>query len=310
MATAQEFVAMAASQIGYKENPANSNNTKYGVWYPMNYEPWCDMFVSWCGNQIGAQDIVGKFAYCPYHVNWFKQKGWWLDREAQPQPGDVIFFANKGVACHVGIVERRNGSTSVTTIEGNTSVSSNDNGGAVMRRERTYGSVGSSWYILGFGRPKWEQPKPEPVILHNVRTDNFSQSDTSQLWWMRNNPPEDGKEIALRNASNRLWLSDPNSSTQEGTAAQVWGGTEDNADPRDPQIFIVRKTDHPGVFKLIPKVAPELALDVNGGDPNPHAKVQFWHEHDSRAQEFFFYKVEEGLYRIVNTAGMKVLGLY
>lgn len=160
-ASAADFVAKAASQIGVKENPANSNNTKYGEWYGMNYEPWCDMFVSWCADQIGALNIVGKYAYCPYHVDYFKKKGWWLDREEKPQPGDVIFFANKGTACHVGIVERRNGTKSVTTIEGNTSTSSNDNGGAVMRRERSYGSVGSSWYILGFGRPKWPaQPLP------------------------------------------------------------------------------------------------------------------------------------------------------
>lgn len=158
-ATATDFVAKAASQIGVKESPANSNNTKYGQWYGMNYEPWCDMFVSWCADQIGALDLVGKYAYCPYHVDYFKKKGWWLDREEKPQPGDLIFFANEGVACHVGIVERRNGTVSVTTIEGNTSTSSNDNGGAVMRRERKYGTVGSKWYILGFGRPKWpEQP--------------------------------------------------------------------------------------------------------------------------------------------------------
>lgn len=167
MATAYEFVAKAASQIGVKESPANSNNTKYGQWYGMNYEPWCDMFVSWCANEIGALDIVGKFAYCPYHVDYFKKKGWWLDREAQPQPGDVIFFANKGVACHVGIVESRNGSTSVTTIEGNTSTSSNDNGGAVMRRNRTYGQVGSSWYILGFGRPQWGSASSVPSTPSN-----------------------------------------------------------------------------------------------------------------------------------------------
>lgn len=176
MATAYEFVAKAASQIGVKESPANSNNTKYGQWYGMNYQPWCDMFVSWCANEIGALDLVGKYAYCPYHVDYFKRKGWWLDREAQPQPGDVIFFANKppndpNAACHVGIVESRNGSSSVTTIEGNTSLSNNDNGGAVMRRNRTYGQVGSSWYILGFGRPQWgsaSEPSKPASDISNV----------------------------------------------------------------------------------------------------------------------------------------------
>lgn len=156
MATAADFVRVAASQIGTKESPANSNHTKYGEWYGLDYNPWCDMFVSWCADQIGASGIVGKFAYCPSHVNFAKQQGRWLDREEKPQPGDVIFFSNGSRACHVGIVERRNGTSSVTTIEGNTSVSSNDNGGAVMRRTRSYGSVGSSWYIMGFFRPAWD----------------------------------------------------------------------------------------------------------------------------------------------------------
>lgn len=155
MASAKELLAKAVSQIGYKESPSGSNNTKYGKWYGLNYNPWCDMFVSWCADKIGAGNIIGKYAYCPSHVNYFKKKGWWLDREEKPQPGDIIFFSNGSRACHVGIVEKRNGSKSVTTIEGNTSVTSNDNGGAVMRRTRTYGTVGSSWYIMGFARPNY-----------------------------------------------------------------------------------------------------------------------------------------------------------
>ena len=134
MANANDFVAVAASQIGVKENPAGSNHVKYGEWYGLDYNPWCDMFVSWCADQVGALGIVGKFAYCPSHVNYAKKLGRWLDREEKPQKGDIVFFANGSRACHVGIVESRNGSASVTTIEGNTSVSSNDNGGAGKAR--------------------------------------------------------------------------------------------------------------------------------------------------------------------------------
>lgn len=157
MPTARQILEIAASQIGYSENPPNSNKTKYGAWYGMDYQPWCDMFVSWVGAQANATDIVGKFAYCPYHVNWFKNRGQWHGRDVTPQPGDVIFFANKsGVACHIGFVERVEGST-IYTIEGNTSVGNNANGGEVMRRARTLGSIGSSWYVLGYGRPAYDK---------------------------------------------------------------------------------------------------------------------------------------------------------
>lgn len=148
------ILSVAQSQIGIKESPAGSNRVKYSSWYGL-VGPWCDMFVSWCANQAGVGNVVGKYAYCPSHVNYFKSKGWWHDAEYKPQPGDIIFFASRGVACHVGIVERRNGSYSVTTIEGNTSVSSNDNGGAVMRRVRTYGNPRGSWGILGFAHPPY-----------------------------------------------------------------------------------------------------------------------------------------------------------
>lgn len=153
MATVQKILDLARSQIGVKESPANSNRQKYGEWYGMNGEPWCDMFISWLGDQVGQTDI-GKFAYCPYHVNHFKSKGLWIGR-VRPEPGDIVFFANGGVACHVGIVESVQSSTSFTSIEGNTSATSNDNGGAVMRRSRTFGTVGSTWYVLGFASPRY-----------------------------------------------------------------------------------------------------------------------------------------------------------
>lgn len=163
MATAEEIVAIAASQIGYKESPAGSNNTKYGEWYGMNYNPWCDMFVSWCAAQIGASDVVGKYAYCPSHLyQWFKEKGWIVDRSEKPKPGDIVFFSNATRVCHVAVVEKRIDASYVQTIEGNTSRTSNDNGGAVMRRIRSYGSVGSSWYLHSFGRPPYSQSTGTP----------------------------------------------------------------------------------------------------------------------------------------------------
>lgn len=149
------ILSVAQSQIGVKESPSGSNRVKYSQWYGL-IGPWCDMFVSWCANMAGVGNVVGKYAYCPTHVNYFKSKGWWHGPDYQPKPGDVVFFGRRGVACHVGIVERRNGTQSVTTIEGNTSVKSSDNGGAVMRRVRTYGNPYGSWGILGFAHPPYD----------------------------------------------------------------------------------------------------------------------------------------------------------
>lgn len=160
--TASEIINWAASQIGVKENPPNSNRVKYWDFYKehcgANYQgqPWCAAFTAEGYTRAGIWPFTkdeGRFRYTPSIVSWAKANGWWRDREEKPKPGWLILFANNGTACHVGFVEKRIDSSKVQTIEGNTSSTSNDNGGAVMRRTRTYGTVGSSWYILGFVAP-------------------------------------------------------------------------------------------------------------------------------------------------------------
>lgn len=179
MATASSLVSLAQSQIGVKENPPNSNMVLYASWYGMPGQPWCDMFVSWLANQVGQKDI-GKFAYCPNHVNYFKNQGLWLGRTTDVLPGDVVFFAQYDktygciMACHVGIVEKKIDNNTVQTIEGNTSVTSNDNGGAVMRRTRVYGTVCNNWHIMGFARPKYDPETKGQWVRDNVG------------WWYRN----------------------------------------------------------------------------------------------------------------------------
>ena len=78
----------------------------------------------------------------------------WFEKHQQivkiPQAGDIVFFkfpTNKRRTNHVGYVISVNGST-ITTIEGNTSQSSNDNGGSVMKRVRNSN-------IVAYARPKY-----------------------------------------------------------------------------------------------------------------------------------------------------------
>ena len=113
----------------------------------------CDAFVSWCAAQSGEVAAVGKYAYCPSHVNFFKNKGQWFARGAKtPQAGDIIFFQSGGEAAHVGIVEYVSNGY-VHTIEGNTSGTTGlvANGGGVW--QKSYALTSS--YILGYGRPAY-----------------------------------------------------------------------------------------------------------------------------------------------------------
>ncbi|MGV9815473.1 CHAP domain-containing protein [Streptomyces cellulosae] len=175
--TAAAMLKAASADVGFKEG--KNNDTKFGKWYGLNYNPYCDMAVSYWAEKSGNLDVVGKFAYCPSHVNWFKARGQWVSRNAAAKVGDIVFFdwGGDGVADHVGIVvEASKAGAAVKTIEANTSAGnagSQSNGDGVYRRTRYRSS------ILGFGRPAYKssivetvkdavKPKKKSVSLANI----------------------------------------------------------------------------------------------------------------------------------------------
>ncbi len=50
----EDLIGVAMTQVGYYGTEWGTG-TKYGAWYGgnMTMQPWCGMFVSWCGNQAG-----------------------------------------------------------------------------------------------------------------------------------------------------------------------------------------------------------------------------------------------------------------
>lgn len=175
--TADKIISVAASQIGVTESPANSNLQKYGQAYGYNGVPWCVIFVWWVFNTAGAPELFfggGKTASCSQYINWAKGAGQWIT--SGYKPGDIIFMTFDGIpdADHVGIVERVN-ANSIITIEGNTSASgSQDNGGAVLRKERYYKN------IVGAARPKYTQQQTKPVIPQE--DENMTQADFNKMF--------------------------------------------------------------------------------------------------------------------------------
>lgn len=158
MATANELVKKAVSQIGVKENPSGSNKVKYNTDYygravsGSDY-PWCCAFIWWIFKECNALDLFHdgrKTAYCPTVEAYYKSKGQW--HKSNPKVGDLVLFDfnGKGIAGHIGILEKINADGTYSVIEGNTSVSSNDNGGCVMRRQR------NKSVIRGFARPNYD----------------------------------------------------------------------------------------------------------------------------------------------------------
>ena len=118
------IVTMALSQVG------NIGGEPYWSWYGFGIRvEWCACFVSWCANQCGYIDtgVCPKFAGCGNGVQWFKDRGQWIDGSDEPVPGMIIFFDwdNKGgsgpqdgEADHVGIVQKVEDGI-IYTVEGN-----------------------------------------------------------------------------------------------------------------------------------------------------------------------------------------------
>ena len=151
MPSAQDIINTALAEVGITEYPPNSNKVKYNTaFYGKEVSgsayPWCCAFVWWVFAQHDPC-LVKKTASCQELGNWFNTNGRWY---SDPQIGDVVFFhfnTNDRWTNHVGIVKSINGNV-IETIEGNTSVNSDDNGGAVMIRQR-------SSNIVGYGRPAY-----------------------------------------------------------------------------------------------------------------------------------------------------------
>lgn len=113
------FLSIAFSQVGYVEG--FNNDTKYGIWYKMNNEPWCAMFVSWCWYQAGlSNDLLLKYCGCYTGQEWCISQGIFnYKANYTPKGGDIIFFTSAGMS-HTGICAYVEGGY-MYTIEGNSS---------------------------------------------------------------------------------------------------------------------------------------------------------------------------------------------
>lgn len=138
------IVSVALSQVG------NVGGEPYWSWYGFSSRvEWCACFVSWCANECGYIDtgVIPKYAGCVNGVQWFKDRGQWMDGSAEPAPGMIIFFdwndenGQDVLSDHTGIVEKvENGR--VYTIEGNSGDSVRQNSYPVGHYE-----------VLGYGCP-------------------------------------------------------------------------------------------------------------------------------------------------------------
>lgn len=166
MSNAVQVMTIAIAELGYKESPAGSNKTKYGKEYGMNGVPWCAEFVWWVFKHAGCPELFyggKKSAYCPAIADYYIKNKQTVSKN-KGQYGDIVFFDwNKNNSSdHIGLIESKNADGTYNTIEGNTSLTSNDNGGKVMRRRRKQSEI--SWIC----RPKYteeSEPTEKQIVV-------------------------------------------------------------------------------------------------------------------------------------------------
>lgn len=151
-----DILTKAQNELGVSEYPANSNNVKYNTWFyghlvqGKDY-PWCAVFISYLFKD--EPTLLKKTASCVNMLEWCEAHNLIVK---DPQPGDIVFFkyaTNRRRTNHVGLVVDVQNTNNFTTIEGNTSTTSNDNGGRVMERKRARKNV------VGFARPRYSDLK-------------------------------------------------------------------------------------------------------------------------------------------------------
>lgn len=155
------------------ESPAGSNQVKYWDWWfgrsgVTGAGAWCGAFVSWCFDSAGlplpAINTAKGFSYCPDAVYYAHTYG---EAVSEPLPGDIVLFSwygwgygSNGIPVindggqyngetpgdHTGIFAGWNGDGTFTSLEGNTSASSWDNGGAVLRRADRWAYQACTWW--------------------------------------------------------------------------------------------------------------------------------------------------------------------
>ena len=169
----EAIIEVAKKEIGTIEGPKD-NETKYGAWMKVNFQPWCQSFVSWCAFTAGVAKFP-KSASTVAASDQFKKEGRWSDaRNDDPMPGDWIFFdfPEDGVnrISHVGLCIKNNGDGTIQVIEGNTSGTAKGdqrNGGMCVEKTRGYVKNNKKKLInavVGWGRPVYSGEENAPLL--------------------------------------------------------------------------------------------------------------------------------------------------
>ncbi len=157
---ASRIRAYAREYLGLKENPPNSNNVIFntdfygyevnGIAYSWCVSAWWDIF-----RMLGASELFyggGKTASCGELRSYAIQHGQWVT--SSYRLGDLVIYDwelnGKLNTDHAGFVQSVSPDGKLVTLEGNTGIGNDSNGGEFMERTRSLRNV------IGAYRPDYE----------------------------------------------------------------------------------------------------------------------------------------------------------
>ena len=165
-----KLLKTAEGEKGTKENPKGSNKVKYNTAYygrevSGSAYPWCCAFIWWLFDKCDASELFyggKKTASCTTLMNFYKKKG---QTSTTPKVGSLVFFnwGSGTKAKHIGIVKKVNADGSFYTIEGNTAIGNDSNGGEVMERKRY------KYQVIAFAYPYTGGEKKVTVKLPTLK---------------------------------------------------------------------------------------------------------------------------------------------
>lgn len=179
--------------------------TKFGEWIGLQGQPWCMSAVQYWAYKAGVQ-LPALTGSCTVLKDAAIKAGQWVT--SGYTQGDVIIYQWKNGMRHCGVLFELLGSN-VKTIEGNTAVGNDSNGGEVMLRTR------HKSLILGAVRPKFTEE------VYTMDYKQFLEFLTAYRQELRDNDSSEYSEAA-RNWATGIGLILGNGVTPDGQPNYMW----------------------------------------------------------------------------------------
>ena len=133
----------------------------------------------------------------------------------------------------------------------------------------------------------------------------YSRNDTdSQKWYLRD---AGSGYYYIVSARNGLYLDVSNANASNGANLQVWSANGNAAQKFTLWNSNYCQTISDGVYAISMSTAPNLCLDVSGGNENDGANAQIWSKNGTSSQEWKITYVGDGKYTIRSSKSGKYL---